>query len=448
MLSCTGGAVAAQGTSAPPPRPLALPASALTVPNPPSDMAPGTLTVEEAVALAIRQNPRQSAAAQDVAAAQAGVRSARALTNPTVLFTPAIIRGGSDEEILVQQRLELNGTRSARAGVANAQLRQAQAQLQVQLRILVFDTRAAYYELARAQELRRVAREVLGTAEELDRITRRLAEEGLRPGIDRIQTSIEVTRTRQQVTLAEARVRTAAAALNTLLGRPPTSPVAAGSPLPLNAETLDAAAVTKQAVASRAEIIAEEAQRDELWQEARLARAEGRPDLVPQFRTESITRGTPEPGIGIGVSLPFLDYGSRRNRVRQAEESARAQEARIIAIQNQVRQEVEQAVTRLQAAEAVVRDYQQGVLDQSRRLLDASRTGFQAGQYSVIQVLEAQRTFRQVQTDYLNAVADCAIARAELDRATGAALPNLLPQPAPSVQSGAGRPQSPNRRIR
>jgi cobalt-zinc-cadmium efflux system outer membrane protein len=388
----------------------------------------------------VKQNPRLVAAAREVAAAQAGRRSARALTNPTVTFTPAIMRGGSDEEIVAQQPLELNGTRSARAGVAEAQLRRAQAQSLVQLRMVVFDTRSAYHELIRAQELRNLALDLLRFTEELDRITRRLAEEGLRPGIDRTQTGIEVTRARQQATLAELRVRTAAAALNTHLGRLPTEPVAAATLLAFTPEPVAAEAVTLQALAARAEITIEAMRREEFRREARLARAEGRPDLVPQFRTESILRGPREPGIGVGISLPFIDHGSRRYRIRQAEESARAQEARVTSTENQVRQEVEQAVARLQAGEAVIRDYRQGVLEQSRRLLEASRTGFRAGQYSVLQVLEAQRTFRQVQSDYLNALTDYALARAELERAAGAVSGGALRRPAASPSSPADNP--------
>lgn len=40
------------------------------------------LTVDHAVARAVRHNPRLSAAVREVAAAQAGVRSARALSSP------------------------------------------------------------------------------------------------------------------------------------------------------------------------------------------------------------------------------------------------------------------------------------------------------------------------------------------------------------------------------
>jgi cobalt-zinc-cadmium efflux system outer membrane protein len=419
-------------------------------------VASDTLTVEEAVTLALRQNPRLSAAARDVVAAQAGVRSARALTNPTLVFVPSLFGTGSDEEILFQQPLELNGTRSARTGVAQAQLRQTQAEAVISLRNLVLDTRSAYYELARTQELRTLAQDVLRTAQEVHRGVRRQAEEGLRPLIDPVQTEIEVSRAQQQLTLAASQVLTAQATLNTHLGRPAGQPVAAlpllpnppGSPPPGTATPeapggtppgvpppgvgqLNQEELTTRALTSRAEIAVEAAQRDQFRQEARLARAQGRPDIAPQFRSESILREPRSPGVGIGFTLPFLDYGSRRNRVRQAEAAAQAQEARITASQNLVRQEVTQALTRLQAAEAVIRSYQAGVLDQSRRLRDASLQALQLGApgASILTVLEAQRTYRNVLTEYTNALAQQAQGRAELERATGAVPADLLPRP-------------------
>jgi outer membrane protein TolC len=340
-------------------------------------------------------------------------------------------RSPRHEALLLQQSLELNGTRAARTGVASAQTRAARAEAIVALRGLVFETKTAYYDLARAQELRSLALDLLKAAEELDRIARRQAEVGSRPGIDLTQTGIEVARARQQVTQAESQVTTAQAALNTLMGRSPAESI---GPLPSLTVSAQPGAVpdesdtaVRQALAARAEIAAAEAARDALHQEARLARAQGRPDLAPQFRAGSVTRGIADAGFGIGITLPLFDYGSRRHHVRQAEEAARAQEDRITAMRNQVRQEVEQALARRRAAEAIIRDYQPGVLDQARRLLEASRTGFQAGATSVIALLEAQRTYRSVQTDYTNALAAYAQAQAELERATGSVPAALLP---------------------
>jgi cobalt-zinc-cadmium efflux system outer membrane protein len=402
---------------------------------------PARLTVEQAVAQAVRRNPRLTAASREVAAARRGVGAARALANPSLTFTPDLTgSGGSDEELLFQQPLELNGTRSARTRIAQAQLRQTEAASAGELRELVFQTRNAYYELARAQELRTVAQDLLRTAEEFDRGVKRQAEEGLRPGIDQVQTGIEVVRARQQLTLAESEIQTAQAALNTLLAQPAATPIAVTTPIAFSPEPVNEEALLSQALTARTEIQAEAAQREEFRGEARLARAQGRPDLAPQLRAGRITRGLDDAGVGLGINLPIFDYGSRRNRVRQAEQSAQAQEARIEATRNQVRQEVAQALARLSAAETVVRTYQGGVLEQSRRLLEGSQRALQVGApgASILNVLEAQRTYRSVQTEYTNALMQHAQAQAELDRAIGT-IPANLPQVAGLNQQGGTR---------
>ena len=166
-------------------------------------------------------------------------------------------------------------------------------------------------------------------------------------------------------------------------------------------------------------------------QVAKLARAEGIPDLTPQFRATSITRGVTDSGLGVGITLPILDYGSRRGRIRQAEQSARAQTDRANAVRNQVRQEVAQTIARLRSAQTVVENFKQGTLDQAKRLLDGNRTALREGQpgVNILNVIEAQRTYRAVLTDYNNALVEYFSARAALERATGSVPATLLPQP-------------------
>lgn len=399
------------------------------------------LTADDAVSQAIRKNLRLSAAVREVGAARYGLHSARALANPNFVFAPGITSiSGSGDELILSQPLEINGTRSARAGVAGAQLKTAQVQAIMELRELVFSVRTAYYQLAQARAQQSLAADLLKNAEEFDRISRRLVEAGKRPGIELAQTGIEVSRAQQQVTLVDSQVTVAAAALNTLLGQPADAPPVTLSPLSPSTETVDETALLQKALASRAEIAGVQAVQETFQQEARLARAEGRPDLAPQIRFGSLVRGVPEGstgngfGVGIAITLPLFDYGSRRNRIRQAEESAHAQSDRLTAAQNQVRQEVTQAVARLRAAQAVVSGYQGGVLERAKRLLDASQTGFQEGQTNIVAVLEARRTYAAVQTEYLNALTGAALARAELERATGSVSAALLP--APTVGKG------------
>ncbi|MCC2671458.1 MAG: transporter, partial [Armatimonadetes bacterium] len=259
--------------------------------------------------------------------------------------------------------------------------------------------------------------------------TEQQAEEGIRPGIDRVQTGIEATRGRQQLARAEAQETVARAALNTMMGLGPEAAVGELPALSLGDPPAENDGLIEQALEARAELEVVRGLRDQYRQEARLTRAQGRPDLAPQLRGGSLIRGVQDTGVGLGITWPFLDHGSRRARVRQSEEAANAQGARLQAARNLVRQETVQALARVRATGAVVRDYQGGVLEQSRRVLEARRTGFQAGLTTVLELLEAQRTYRGVLAEYANALADHAEARAELERATGAVPADLLPTP-------------------
>jgi cobalt-zinc-cadmium efflux system outer membrane protein len=386
------------------------------------------LTMEEAVTTAIQNNPAVSAAVHDIAAASAGFRSARVLANPEVTFTPALQVGGSDEELLIRQPLEINGTRAARAGAARAQLRASEAQAVSALRSLVFETKSAYVGLFRSRERAGLARESLQFAQEFDRIARRQVEVGARPGIEVTQTSIEVARARQQVTLVESEAIAAQAGLNVRMGRTPEAVIG-----PITLEAVEAAppdreSAIRQALTARSEIAVEEAESERFREEARLARAEGLPDIAPQYRAGTVTRGWSDSGVGIGITLPLFDYGSRRERIRQAEEARRAQTDRVTAAASQVRLEVIQALARLRVSGEVLKSYQTGVLDESHKLLDASRIGFQEGKTSIVAVLEAQRTYRTVQSEYEGARAQYALAAAELERATGTTPASRLPQ--------------------
>lgn len=389
------------------------------------------LTAEDAVALVIKNNPRLSAVLRDANAARSGVRSARALVNPTFTLSPAVPNSnGSSDAVLFTQPLELNGTRSARTGIASAQLRATQAKALTELRELVFEVKTAYYEVIRERELLALAQGLLKMTEELDALTRRQVELGKRPGIDTAQTEIEVFRAQQQATQAEGRVKNTVIALNTLLNRKPDTPFGALSSLPPPMpENPDRDFLVRQALVARAEVALEDAVRDSFLQEARMARAEGRPDIAPMFRSNELVRAvTPQDyGFGITITLPLLDWGSRRNRIRQAEESANAQNDRLSAIRSQIRQEVERSLTRLRTADTLLKSYRQGVLERAKRLLEASRTGLQEGQLSILSVLEAQRTYRTVQIEYVNAQAEYAQAVVELERTLGTVPATLLP---------------------
>lgn len=394
-------------------------------PTPPTTVA-APFTVEEAVRGALQGNSRLDAALRRVRAADVGARLARPLSNPSFTIAPALTSlSGTTEELLFVQPLEINGARRARVALARAGRRVADATAQSEARSLIYRVKAAYYELARARAQRSLAADLLTTAQEFDRIARRQVELGSRAGIDTTQTGLEVARARQQVTITDADVRVAEIGFSALLGRNIETPPSELVALEYAPSSTDAETLLADALRSRPEIAQASAQGDAVRAEGNAIRAEGRPDISPLVRVGSLTRPQPNDsgngfGVGIAISVPVFDYGSRRARLRQNDESFKAQQSEAVAVRQQVEQEVRQAFARLRAAETIVGTYRKGVLDQTAKLRDAARTGFREGQTSILQVLEAQRAYRSVQNDYLRALADAFTARAELERATAA----------------------------
>jgi len=384
------------------------------------------LTMDEAVRRALAVHPRLRAALLDLVAAERRVAGASSLTNPSITLTPGFTRAGSDEEVLISQPLELNGTRAARTGIARAKLRAVEAEALGELRDIVFSTKSAFLGLAQAEEGLRLAEDVAKHAGQLDQIARRQVELGSRPGSDRTQTSIELSRAEQQAALARADYEAALAALNTMIGQAPREAVSVVSLAYEGAPTPDETMLIAQALASRTEVHLAAAAQDGFRQEARLARAEGLPDLAPQFRMEGVTRHPREGGFGIAISLPFFDHGSRRNRIKEAEAMAKSEAQRRLAIEAEIRQEVVTAISRLKAAEAVMQSFEGGLLSNARKLLESTLTGFRLGDTSLTTVLEAQRTFRTVEAEHIEALAAHGEALIQLERATGAVPASLL----------------------
>ena len=427
---------AAPGLPALPPAPNpAQPGAGQTFPAaPPASLSPVTLgvaplvlTADGAVTRIVRQNLGVLAALKDVFAARSGVRSAAALSPPVFTIGPAFQAGGTTDGLLFEQPLELNGTRGARTDVARAQLRLTQAQAIAQLQSLVHTARTSVYILARTQERLRLAHAASLLAEQFDEIARRQVELGARPGIERRQTAVAAARARIVEAQAAGEELAARAALNAYLGRAPLDPVdaslgpeggAAGSPP-------DIAAAQRQALRSRAEIAIAEATRDIPAARARLGRAQGRPDIAPEFRVSQISPTYMDAGLGVIITVP-IDYGTRRNQVRLDEQTADADQGRVTGAQALVRLDASQAAVRLGAAQDALREYDGGLLENARAVLDAALFGFREGATTVIALLDAQRTYQAVAAEGLDARAQAAQARADFDRAIGAVPPALL----------------------
>jgi cobalt-zinc-cadmium efflux system outer membrane protein len=125
-------------------------------------------------------------------------------------------------------------------------------------------------------------------------------------------------------------------------------------------------------------------------------------------------------GLTLSVPLPLFsrnqgEIAKARALLARAEDAARAAEAG-------VSHDVTAAHARYAAAAEKVARYDGGALARAERSLAVSERTYRSGDRSLLEFLEAQRTFIAVRSDYLDTMYELRAARLELEQAVGSDL--------------------------
>lgn len=382
-----------------------------------------SLSLEEAVNIALKNNPNLIAMRSEVKAAMAGQRGARALSNPEIVLAPGIAgEAGSDEELTIIQPLEINGQRGVRTKIADAESNAVQASYKAAERDVVRSVKQAYWDVVQAQNVVELNRGNVEFLEALFQAAKRQADVGAAPGSQRIKAEVELTRARQDLMRAESDLAQAKASVNALLGRSPDDPFQPSDQLTFEPLATDAGRLRTAAQGRRPELAEAQAMLALQKAEVKGVEVQRRPDLAFQVRRETFGGAG---GAAIGITVPLIDWGSIRQTRRKAEAQVDAQEKRLAAVANAVALDVDSAVRQVVLTETLNRDYEQGVLSQAEQLADMAQKGYKSGANSYLEVLEAQRTLRNIRTEYYAVLADHLKALAQLEWAVGTDLSEI-----------------------
>jgi cobalt-zinc-cadmium efflux system outer membrane protein len=384
-------------------------------------LAQETFNLVDAVQYALSHHPSRQAAHADLTAAAANLRGARTLRNPEILITPGVSgSAGTDELLSIAQLLELNGARRARTKVATSQLEAAKAEQQITERDLILAVKTAYWSLAQAHAVATFNAENITYAETLLATAKKQVELGSEPLSHMIKIEVELARARQQLARSHAAVAHAQTALNAAMGRAPNTPMTLTETLTYTPVTLQYEVLLQHGVTHRPELRREQALVTATSGEVDAARAAQRPDVAIQVRREAWDG---DGGIGLGISLPLVDWGSARAERDRAQAMVTAQQHRLDATRLLVQQEISAALIATRSAETQIRTLRDQVLAPADKLAQMATTGYQEGAMTYLEVLEARRTLRAAHIEYLTTLGEYQTALAQLEWAVGTTLP-------------------------
>ena len=211
-----------------------------------------------------------------------------------------------------------------------------------------------------------------------------------------------------------------------------TNPVASGGAPLLGASSQvgsDLVALRAQFLPSleqRPDLVGAQATLEARRAQARVLASERRPNIELQARRGSFFGGDNSYALRAVITVPLFDFGSNKSERRALEAEARAQESSIKLLRSQAAAQIEGALLRLNQQRQTVARYRNGIVPQTLDLLRKTRIGYAAGASTYLEVLEAQRTLRQVQTEYLQALVGARSGEAALESALGTDLPANL----------------------
>lgn len=443
----TASAAEQEGQPPPAPAPAAQPTPPVTPPVPPGPPAAESLSLEEAVAFAVRNNPRVGEAAALIREFRGRQTQARAQRFPQAGVNNFIIRQGPvvpgfepganpavppwrwNYGVFVNQVVfdwgqRINAERAARENVTAARYRQGETENDI--RLVVGST---FYNVLRAEELVAVAQERVESTTEQLRVARARFESDIAPRFDVIRSEAELAAAQQELIQAQNEVLLAEAAFNTTLGREVTTPVTLEPTEQPETPEPGLEALRQTAQEQRPALKALAAEIRAVERTIRSRRAENRPQIG-----FSAGYNRPNPGgfasteynynAGLTMTFPFFDSGFTRGRVREAQGTRDALRQRLESQRLQVDLDIRQA--QLDAAEARQRiTAAEKEQTSAREALRVAEVRYRSGVGTNVEVTDAQVAVARAGQNLANAQFDYLTALVRLEYATGAPVAGL-----------------------
>jgi cobalt-zinc-cadmium efflux system outer membrane protein len=123
--------------------------------------------------------------------------------------------------------------------------------------------------------------------------------------------------------------------------------------------------------------------------------------------------------INAGISIPLKFSNNRPGELKTAYYSNLQADTEYKQIELQIQTEITEAYFNYLAQQKKVQQFKNGLLAEAKAVLDGKIYSYQRGETSLLEVLNAQRTYNEVQQSYYQTLTNYAAALVELERAAG-----------------------------
>ncbi len=382
------------------------------------------LNLEEVLDLALKRNPAMSSAKGAVRQSQGDRVAASAFLNPSI---DAIVGRGSIHEpstgvsivertLTVEQPLELPGKRKARreaaeAGVSGALAGVDEARLNVRA-----DTKVAFYRLLFAQRDVDLSMQNLSTVRDIFQTIKARVDAGQARPFEAVKANVELQKATKDLSRAQNALVAARAGLNAVTAGALSNDFTVGGDFvqvrqDLNLDQLITTALESNPSLRRTSKQIERAQHMvTLEQESR----------VPYVSvTGTYHREAGDEAYTAGLRLPLPLWYRRQGEIEASLGAKDRAEAERVGTQNELIKTVTELAQEVRTDREQIEVFEKGLLKEAEEALRIARISFRQGAAGLLELIDSQRVYQQMQLEYAQARAALSMALARLERWTG-----------------------------
>jgi len=368
------------------------------------------LSLDEAVALFLRQNFDLLITKFGIEYAKGQEITARLFPNP--VFSVGTVGAVGQGQTLtrtgqvypqIQQLFEMAGKRGYRIESAAFGARSAEANFEDAIRQLTFTVKDAYYRVQLAQRRLALAEENRDRFSRILEVNTIRFKKGYIAEVDLIRIRLQVVDFQSQIIQAIQDTNQALAELRVLLGLSPTVDLLLTTELDYHPVEPDIVALRKLALETRPDIRMRRLIQSQRMADLRLAKAYRIPDITAGAGLALQGPQGPDNqrqlAFSVGVPLPL--FNRNQGGIAQAEVSVQVADADLQKAVVQAENDVEIAYRNLLESRRLVETYRGGVLEDARLILTIVEKAYERGGATIIDLLDAARTSRTIQQNYI-----------------------------------------------
>lgn len=389
-----------------------------------------SMTYSQFMSTVAEKNAAYLAEKYNVDIATANVQAAKVFNDPELSVDygynqDRVLQMGQSVEMALSYDLDLAGERRARLEAAKSESEVTKASVNAYLSELKLEASQAWAEAWRLRKSCEVLEDAVTDMMQIaksDSVRLALGDVGR---IDATQSRLEALALRGELLSMKSEYKNALMNLSYLCGGEAVDGIAEDvlhrQPLGYSEGELE-----DLALANRADLRAAEMSQTLSENNLRIVKASRAFNMGVNvgysYNTEVRNEIAPAPkfnGLTVGISIPLKFSSMNRGEMNAARAQVLQSQKYYESAKTQVCTEASQAYNSYLAAKEVYNQYDGTLLEDAKSIMSSRKLGYMKGDSSLIELLTAQQTYRDVMQNYIDACCNLFVSQAELERAIG-----------------------------